>query len=142
MSDQTNMICLIDHPNENLTFSFEDDGKTGYAYLMTREPVKIVADVWLYNRQATPAHPEWVTRDAAPYRNSTAYTKSHSDFALPEREADIDVQWIRNADGRLGAVVLLRGSPIGELFCGDHPGRAKLALRDGPAARVFDGSRN
>jgi len=142
MSDEQTMMRLIDHPDKPLTFVFEDDGETGYAYLLDSDASKIVADVWLYNRRSTPATPEWTTRDGAPYRNSAAYSNPHDDFELPIEENDIDVRWIEDENARVGSVVLLRDKPIAELYVGDRPGKSKLAREDGPLAHKFDNDRN
>lgn len=136
MSDAQTMMRLIEHPVKPVTFVFEDDGTTAYAYLM--ESRRIVADVWLYNRRPTPTLLEWTTRENAPYRNPEAYSDPHLHFALPDEENDIGVRWIEDENARVGAIVLLRDKPIAELYVGDKPGKSKLARTDGPLARKFD----
>ncbi len=131
------LVTLIDHPTEPVTFNFHDDCRTGYAYLHSER--KVVADVWLYNRSETPVVPDWDERGRMPmpYRNCARFAKPELVFALPESEDDINVRWIKDAAGRVGALVLFRNQVIGELFIGDMPGRSIMALKDGPVAHVM-----
>jgi hypothetical protein len=142
MNSEQTMIRLIEHPDKPVTFMFEDDGKTGYAYLIDSKIRKVIADVWLYNRHSTPNAPEWTTREGAPYRNSTAYSDPHADFEFPTNESDIDIRWVEDESARVGSIVLLRNEPVAELYVGDMPGKSKFARMDGPLARKFDNHRN
>jgi len=109
------IVKLIDHPERPLTFAFEDDGRTGYGYLHGQD-AHICANVWLYNREATPAEPEWTDREGAPFRNSAQFARHEPLFEPPVSEEDIDVKWIVSPDGRNGVIILLRGAAIGELY--------------------------
>ena len=59
-NETTNSIVIIDESSHTL-----------YAYLL-REKNKIVSDVWLYNTDATPEVPPWLSDKGknAPYPNS------------------------------------------------------------------------
>src|SRR3954471_17477542 len=85
---------------------FEDDGRVAYAYLLDGD--EIVADVWLYNRAATPEQPEWRDRSRAPFLNPRGFA-SGGQFAPVADESEVAFSWSRGAAGQTALRVLIRG---------------------------------
>ena len=118
----------------NYSAVFEDDGKVAYAYLL--EDDKIVADVWLYNRIATPDQPEWRDRSKAPFANPKGFASAEQ-FAAVCDENEVEFELSRASAGQIAVRVLIRGEYHAALVPGRKPGWCKLALRDGPLASVL-----
>ena len=127
---------LIERDNGATGYSavFEDDGKVAYAYLLDHG--RIVADVWLYNRDATPETPEWRDRSKAPFLNSRSFA-SYEPFRPPFDESDVEFSWSKDAQGQTTLHVLIRGASHALLIPGSRPGWCKLAAKDGPLASVL-----
>ena len=119
---------LIEDDNGPTGYSglFEDDGKVAYAYLL--DDGRIVADVWLYNRAATPDSPEWRDHSKAPFLNPRGFTPEVP-FVPPADESEVEFTWSSDAQGRTTLHVLI--AP------GSKPGWCKLAAKDGPLASVL-----
>lgn len=131
------MMIEIKHPTLPVTVMFEDDGRTGYAYLI-RDPGGIVADVWIYNVVDTPDVNDWNDLSLAPFRNSKSYSKKIRPFQLPSQLSDVEMDWSSTDDGRAGGSIFICGILVAALFEGDQPGRSLMASRDGPVARVLE----
>lgn len=117
---------------------FEDDGRVAYAYLLDDEE-EIIADVWLYNRCAAPAAPEWRDPSLMPFANPRGFASEEA-FAPVENESEVHFRWTRHADGSVAALdVLIRGEVFGRLTARSKPGWARLAIKDGPLAKVWTG---
>lgn len=127
---------LIEDDNGPTGYSglFEDDGKVAYAYLL--DDGRIVADVWLYNRAATPDSPEWRDRSKAPFLNPRGFT-SEVPFVPPADESEVEFTWSSDAEGRTTVRVLIRGECHALLVPDSKPGWCKLAAKDGPLASVL-----
>ena len=127
---------LIERDNGATGYSgvFEDDGNVAYAYLLDNG--RIVADVWLYNRAATPESPEWRDRSKAPFLNPRGFT-SEVPFLPPANESEVEFGWSKDAEGQTTLRVRIRGQCHALLRPGSKPGWCKLAAKDGPLASVL-----
>lgn len=130
------MIVELKHPTLPIALMFEDDGRTGYAYLV-RAPEDIVADVWVYNAGDAPEENDWEDVSLAPFRNSKSYASQVGLFQLPDQISDVEVNWSTARDGRVGGSLLIRGTVVARLLEGDKPGMSLMASRDGPVARIL-----
>ena len=113
---------------------FEDDGRVAYAYLLFED--KIVSDVWLYNRIATPQEPEWRDRSKAPFANPLGFAASEP-FPPALDETEVAFAWSRGTTGQTELRIFIRGEYHAALVPGSKPGWCKLAVKDGPLARVL-----
>jgi hypothetical protein len=113
---------------------FEDDGGVAYAYLLDED--EIVADVWLYNRVATPGQPEWRDSSRAPFLNPRGFASSEQ-FPPVADESEVAFSWSRGTAGQTALRVFIRGDYHAMLVPGSKPGWCKLAARDGPLASVL-----
>lgn len=116
------------HPEQELDLVITDDGKVAYAYLL--QGGRTVADVWLYNRAATPELPEWRDRTKLPFLNPADYCVQPGDFAPLETPEEVSVRWARD-----GATIEIRGAPFAQILIGQKPGMSRFATQDGPLAR-------
>lgn len=116
---------------------FEDDGRVAYGYLLDPKG-RIVGDTWLYNRCETPDKPEWTDLKNAPFTNSAEYAHSHDEL-VPVNDffSEVDAEFETQEDSRMRANIFIRGDLFGVLEEGAKPGWARLAKKDGPAARVL-----
>ena len=129
-------ICLdFRSPNPEFSLSFEDDGKTGYAYLYHKKD--IVADLWLYNRCAAPDLSEWKNLDNAPFANCKEFVSEGAQITKLLSENDVMVTWETDDSGPVAYVYIFEDL-FGYLGVGDKPGYARFALRDGPVARRME----
>jgi hypothetical protein len=113
---------------------FEDDGRVAYVYLLFED--KIVADVWIYNRVATPEQPEWRDPSRAPFLNPRGFA-SGEQFPPVADESEVAFSWSRGAAGQTALRVYIRGDYHAMLVPGSKPGWCKLAARNGPLASVL-----
>jgi hypothetical protein len=122
-------------PGSRLTALFEDDGRTGYAYIL--EGGRIVADVWVYNHGEAPSEPEWDDHTKAPFRNPRAFVRPQP--VEPARTpADVRLVWTAAIGTSPPSVsVQIRGERYARLVPGAKPGWARLAATDGPLARAL-----
>lgn len=129
------MLVEATDPGSRLTALFEDDGRTGYAYIL--ESGKIVADVWVYNHGEPPSEPEWDDRTTAPFRNPRAFVRPQP--VEPARTpADVRLAWTAATGTSPPSVsVELQGALYARLVPGAKPGWARLAATDGPLAKVL-----
>jgi hypothetical protein len=135
-------IFAQDHSAEHgLTAILEDDGRVAYAYLVRDK--RIVADVWVYNRCATPAEPEWSkgTTRRPPFANSSGFVNSAVAIELPTSNDDVSFAWHVRADGTPEVAIHVGAVHAASLAESETPGRALLAGKDGPVARVLNRSR-
>lgn len=116
---------------------FEDDGRVAYGYLLDPKG-KIVGDTWLYNRCETPEKPEWTDLENAPFANSAEYVNIHDEF-IPVNDffSEVNAEFEIQEDSKIRANILIRGDLFGVLEEGANPGWARLAKKDGPAARAL-----
>ena len=125
-----------DDPESGCSVDIVDDGRVCYAYFLSPSG-EIIGDVWLYNRCAAPAYPEWTDRSGAPYANPQGYVQNPPSFQLPQDETDVVVRWRRDEQGNRVADILARDVLIGRLGAGQKPGWARAAMKDGPLAKVL-----
>jgi hypothetical protein len=129
-------IILTDaDPQSRYRAVFEDDGRTGYAYLLKDKDV--VSDVWLYNHGEPPSAPEWHDPSNAPFRNPKQYVKS--ECVMPANSPkDIRFIWDRGPNTNdIKVSIEIRGEICGQLKPHVKPGWARYALKDGPLARIM-----
>lgn len=129
------MIAEVIHGPLPISVFFEEDDRVAYAYLLRED--KIVADVWLYNVGETPSQAEWNDPANLPFQNPAGFVRQGIAFARPSTANDLSIQWMSAADGRLGAIVKIRHESVAELYEGDKPGRALLAAKNGPLAKIL-----
>lgn len=122
-------------PDSSFLLAVEDDGRVGYAYLIENE--EIVGDLWLYNRAATPAKPEWSDPTLAPFLNPATFFDHRRVIQPLESAEDLDVRWYFKDGGVLDYVDLVAGDTIyARLSKGSKPGW-NAAAYDGPLARTL-----
>lgn len=122
---------LINHELAGTSYSVvvEDDGRVAYAYLCNER--KIVADVWLYNRDKSPDEPEWSDRSLAPFANPSAYALEF-DLSPISDKRDVAVAWQNDP---ISATISIHGKNWAVLREGFKPGYCRLAKKAGPLAR-------
>jgi hypothetical protein len=125
----------FDSPFAGYTLSFEDDGRTGYAYL--KENGRIVGDLWLYNRCQAPDTSEWADRGNAPFANCKGYVMEGSQLNKLVNRGDVLVTWKSDESGPIAYVYLFEDL-YGVLGVGDKPGYARFAAKDGPIAKRME----
>ena len=130
MGDSMSFSINRESSDGRYTLVIEDDGRVAYAYL--QEGNGIVSDVWLYNRCEPPAEPEWRDRTKMPFANPLGFG-SENDLGPIESEADVNVRW----EGTT-AQIEIHGLLWAILQSGDKPGRCRLALKNGPLAKLLD----
>ena len=125
--------------DENSGFSvmFEDDGRVAYAYILDPDG-NIVGDVWLYNRCAAPAEPEWHDKSQLPFANPASFVRGEARIKPVSNVCDVSVQWKLMDDGQPRANILIRNHLAGVLSNGSKPGWSTQASRNGPLAKAFD----
>ncbi len=128
-----NKVLRFENPNSRHSLVLEDDGKTGYAYLLDEES-KIVADCWLYNRGAAPHENEWNTLENMPFANSIMYVKPEfaDGFGSIHNEDELTLEWTES-----GVDIILKGQLFARVVTGGKPGWSRLAAKDGPLALVL-----
>ena len=128
-----NQELRFENPNGRQTLILDDDGKTGYAYLLDAEG-KIVADCWLYNRGAAPLENEWNTPKNMPFANSIGYIKpEYADgFGPIHNEDELHIDWSQR-----GVDILVRGQLFARVIVDAKPGWSRLVAKDGPLALVL-----
>ena len=127
------MLVEATDPGSRLTALFEDDGRTGYAYIL--ESGTIVADVWVYNHGEAPAEPEWGDRAKAPSRTPRAFVRPQR-VGPAQTPADVKLFWAPAVGASPPSVsVELRDEIYARLAPGAKPGWARLAARDGRLAK-------
>ena len=129
------IICNFKAPQSEYSLWFEDDGRTGYAYLKRSDA--IVGDLWLYNRCIAPDISEWSDRDNAPFANCQGYTLEGSEMKQTVSQKDVIVDWESGQDGPVAYIYIFEDL-YGYLWPGAKPGFARLAAKDGPVARRME----
>jgi hypothetical protein len=120
-----------DDPCSDFSVVFEDDGRVAWAYLLKSK--KIVTDVWLYNHGAAPAaiEPDRPPRNPAPFASAEL-------ARAVERGEEVSFRWLHEDPSlEIGVEVLVRGLLFARLTPGVKPGWARMALQDGPCAKVL-----
>jgi hypothetical protein len=113
----------------------DDDGKTGYAYLIVGE--EMVSDVWLYNVGSPSKIPEWTDCDNLPFANSVDCTlQEHFDSIHDATEISLD--WEVRGGGLWQVCISLRGVEHAILRPGAKPGWCRLAVKESPIARPLN----
>ena len=135
------MPMLLEYWNDELGAKvvFDDDGKTGYAYLIVGE--KVVGDVWLYNVGESPQNPEWPDRDKMPFANPAGFA-SEERFEPIRDPNEIAVEWIVDSDGLSQVRVSLKGLEHALLRPGAKPGWCRLAVKPSPVAKPLNDETN
>ena len=123
---------LVEFTDSESGFSvvFEDDGKAAYGYLRLGED--IVADEWLYNHGHPPREPRWNDPAMTPLANPVGFA-SEERFEPITDPNQVQVRWA----GPGVADIYLRGTLHAKLEPGAKPGWSRLALKDGPLAKVL-----
>lgn len=131
------MPMLLEFRNDELEAKvvFDDDGKTGYAYLIVGE--KVVGDVWLYNVGEPPQRPEWPERDKMPFANPAGFV-SKEDFEPIVDPDEIAVDWEGGSGGLPQVSIFLKGTKHALLRPGAKPGWCRLAIKPSPVAKPLD----
>jgi hypothetical protein len=111
---------------------FDDDGKTGYAYLIVDE--RIVSDVWLYNVGQPPRSAEWPDRAKMPFANP-ADCVLQVPFEPVTDPGDITCDWLIGPQGLRQVNVIVYGIQHAIMRPGVKPGWCRLAARASPIAR-------
>jgi hypothetical protein len=114
----------------------DDDGRVAYAYLRDLDQ-EIIGDVWLYNRAATPAKPEWDYRPVEPFLNPLDFVRTDIEIALPDGATDFSIGWNLGTQSDPNVIIYLRHQVWAILAPGAKPGFCRLAKTDGPLARVL-----
>jgi hypothetical protein len=114
----------------------DDDGRVAYAYLLNAGR-EIVGDVWLYNRGPNPQEPEWTERPERPFQNPAGFA-TEQPFEPVSDPAELSVEWRRSTEGAVVADLLVRQQMFAVLAEGAKPGWSRLAVADGPLARVME----
>ena len=128
-TSKTDYLRVFSSPDARLRLIVEGDGRVAYAYL--QRDGRIVADVWLCNYGPTPASVDGRNRDAMPFLNPERYVTESP--TVPEPDG-LSCRW----EGSV-AVLTFQGEPMACLAPGDHPGRSRNAVADGPLAKRWDG---
>ncbi|MDX8354084.1 hypothetical protein [Cognatiyoonia sp. IB215182] len=133
-----NAVLRFESPDGFNSLILDDDGKTGYAYLLDAAG-KIVGDCWLYNRSAAPLQDEWTSPDNMPFANSAAYIISEAadGFGPIDTDRDLRLEWIDQ-----GVEVLVQERLFARLIVGAKPGWSRLAAKDGPLALTLHDKAN
>jgi hypothetical protein len=121
--------------NTGTSVVIEDDGRVAYAYLLNSDG-RVIADVWLYNCGAPPKKPEWTSPKKMPFMNPEAFARPDSVSPIRD-EADVAVEWKVDRDSVRSAHIFVRGEVWAVLEPGSRPGWSRMALRDGPLAKVL-----
>ena len=137
-SDQRHGL-LLEFANDEVgaKLIFEDDCKTGYAYLIVDD--KTVGDVWLYNVCAPPKHPEWSDPESMPFANAAEFT-TEEEFSPIVNSSEIAVEWDVDLSGLREVALILRGQMHAILRPGAKPGWCRLASKQSPLARPLNES--
>jgi hypothetical protein len=134
-STEENIIVEFKNMVYSMSAIFEQDSRVAYAYLLEQE--EFVSDVWLYNVDYTPQHPEWKDRLCdMPFRNSVQYVSSLV-FKPVIDSSEIHVKWIENNDGTILVNIFVRGELMGILQKDCKPGWSKMASSDSPISKVL-----
>ncbi|WP_170326038.1 hypothetical protein [Ruegeria arenilitoris] len=128
-----NEVLRYTSPDGQQSLILDDDGKTGYAYLLD-EGGKVTADCWLYNRKAAPVENEWKFSKNMPFANSAEYVKPEftGGFNPPKNDGELSVGWTDQ-----GAELFIRDRLFARLVVGSKPGWSRLAAKDGPLALML-----
>ena len=129
------LLLRFESPSGDYTLTFEDDGRVAYAYLQSGST--IVGDVWLYNRCATPSEVDWSDPSLMPFANPQEFVSEEAQLSVAVEAKDVRVDWNHAAHSAVVRVFIF-GDVFGVVGVGDKPGYARLAVRDGPLAKVLD----
>ena len=132
MTDEAGVFHTETNPGFGLSVDFEDNGRVAYAYLMDSSD-QIIADVWLYNRAATPLEPEWHDVSAAPFLNPARSVRTLAHPAPACDPSDVSFRWLNDREHDVVVEIFLRGDLIGRIWPGAKPGWAESA-RSSPLA--------
>ncbi len=116
----------LNDPDRDRSVVVEDDGRTGYAYLLESE--EIVSDVWLYNCDAAGPPPNWDDPADLPFPNRAEFIVR--DALRRDQLGEIKVRW-----DALGGDLHVRGVVIARVERGAKPGWSRNAAISGPLAR-------
>ncbi|WP_237358070.1 hypothetical protein [Rhizobium phaseoli] len=114
----------------------EDDGGKAYAYLLDAAGV-MVSDVWLYNRGPAPETTDWSDPSKLPFSNPAEFVSDVA-FEPVSSDSELLVEWKQYADRPIEAHLWVRGQLFAILQHGMVPGKSRLAVKDGPLAKVLE----
>ncbi len=127
--EEDSIIINFYEPNGINAVFLEDDGNTGYGYLVQNN--EIMCDVWLYNVGCNPESVNWKVKSNLPFCNPAKYC---TEEMLPRISEDLKLRieciWSNNF-----VTILLDGRPLAKLCPGDYPGWSRTAKLAGPLAR-------
>jgi hypothetical protein len=125
---------LID-PNTGNSVIIEDDGEKAYAYLL--DPARnITADVWLYNCGPAPETIDWGDRSKLPFQNPANFASTEQFLPIQDR-SEVLVKWEQSRWHSDKAYIFIRGRLHAIMQKGKKPGWSRLAIKDGPLAKVL-----
>jgi hypothetical protein len=123
-------------PCGDYLLTFDDDGKVAYAYLKNSNK-EIIGDVWLYNRCPTPnPTEEWKDRSKLPFANCAGYVSDEGRMQRHPMTKDVLVEWAYKGDAPVAHVYVFK-ELYGIVGPKDKPGYARLAIHDGPLAKMM-----
>jgi hypothetical protein len=127
---------ILEWKNKSGSYSaiFEDDGKVAYGYLFFNN--EVVGDVWIYNCGDAPKTPEWKFSQNMPFANPIDFISSEK-FPPAKEESELSLSWDEDNLGVVTAIFMIRNSVIAKVKHGSKPGWCKLAIKNGPLAKVF-----
>ncbi len=128
--DDSTILMIKTSPDDRYSVIIEDDGRVAYAYLRADDIV--VSDVWLYNRCEAPLKAEWRDRTKLPFANPLGFG-SENKLGPILSEDDVNIQW-----GGDTVWIHIHGLLWAVLNSGEKPGCCRLALRDGPLAKLLE----
>jgi hypothetical protein len=114
----------------------DDDGEKAYAYLLDAAEV-IVGDVWLYNCGQAPKENDWSDPAKLPFSNPAEFV-SDVNFDPIANASEVSIQWKQHPGRPFEVLLSLRGELFAILQHGVKPGWSRLAIKDGPLAKVLN----
>jgi hypothetical protein len=137
MTEEDDLLFISEtNTVSGLSFVFEDDGDTGWLYLLEWESQMPTGDCWVYNRIPpipVEAVSDYPNRGMAP-PVAEGYAGDQAVIIDPVQD---DFQWKWSADGK--SIVLFRlSSPLCCIVSGNKRGYSKLLLHEGPWGNPWD----
>src|SRR5262249_20942506 len=120
-------IRKFESKDHNFTLVIDDDDRVAYAYLL--DEGKIIADVWLYNRAATPEKPEWGDRSKAPFLNPREFVREQ--LSTISDATPVVVDWVGNKDTLERAEININNELLAVISPGSKPGWCRNARKSG-----------
>lgn len=128
------MSFLLEFDSPPWRVVVDDDDRVAYAYLL--RDGEAVGDVWLYNRHEAPEEPEWHDKSNVPFLNPRRFARQDG-FVAIETDGDVAVDWRFEGEHLARVDVRIRGVLSARLAPFTKPGWSRMAVADGPLARVL-----